>query len=196
MYDKCCLYVSRTYTVLSLSQKKILFPKYYIERWSSNSWCSVAIKLKIRMIKKKKNRPFLSPTPLKKNVNSSKGTKCMSFEMKNNELLENYRKRLVKLNFIEKAFETQLVFKEKYCEIKYCDGNSNTVLFFDEFMKMERLRWWWCLYWRKFLIKKTYYIVNDIWLHMTFWFFLASLRNPSFVIYTIKSHKEICQNKP
>ena len=40
--------------------------------------------------KKKKNRPFLPPTPLKKNVNSSKGTKCMSFEMKNNELLENY----------------------------------------------------------------------------------------------------------
>ena len=64
----------------------------------------------------------------------------MSFEMKNNELLENYRKRLVKLNFIEKAFETQLVFKEKYCEIKYCDGKSNTGLYFDEVMKMERLR--------------------------------------------------------
>ena len=43
----------------------------------------------------------------------------MSFEIKNNELLEKYNKIWAKLNNImEKAFDAQMVFAQKYLKIK------------------------------------------------------------------------------
>ena len=43
----------------------------------------------------------------------------MSFEIKNNELLEKYNKIWAKLNNImEKAFDAQMVFAQKYLKLK------------------------------------------------------------------------------
>ena len=43
----------------------------------------------------------------------------MSFEIKHNELLEKYNKIWAKLNNImEKAFDAQMVFAQKYLKIK------------------------------------------------------------------------------
>ena len=43
----------------------------------------------------------------------------MSFEIKNSELLEKYNKIWAKLNNImEKAFDAQMVFAQKYLKIK------------------------------------------------------------------------------
>ena len=71
----------------------------------------------------------MHPAPKNKwTCSTFKETKCISLEIKNNELLEKYNKIGTKFsNFIEKAFDTQLVFKEKYLKfkLKYCDGKNN-----------------------------------------------------------------------
>ena len=52
---------------------------------------------------------------MEKYVNSFKETKYMFFEIKKNELLEKYNEICYKLsNIIEKVFDKQLAFSEKY----------------------------------------------------------------------------------
>lgn len=90
-------------------------------------------KLFIRYKDNKKIRPLCIKLPKKNEyVNSVEETKYKSFEIRNNELLKKYNKILSKVsNTIEKAFDTQPVFEEKYLntKLKYCNGKSSTHFF-------------------------------------------------------------------
>ena len=64
-------------------------------------------------------------------VYSFKETKYMSFEIKNNKLLEKYNKICAKLNnIIEKASDAQLDFAKEYLKIKLIITLKTTHIFF------------------------------------------------------------------
>lgn len=91
----------------------------------------MASKLMHGYMDNKKNRPICI-TLLKMNgyLNSFKETKYMSFEIKNNKLLEKYNKICAKLNnIIEKASDVQLDFAKEYLKIKLIITLKTTYFF-------------------------------------------------------------------